>query len=383
MTIHEVTIAMNGVTGRMGVTQHLIRSILAIRNEGGVPLDGGDSIWPEPILVGRSEKKLRGLAEEHGLEHWSTDLDETLSDPNVHVYFDSQVTSQRATAIDKALRAGKHVYCEKPLTEDTTSAVELATRARSLGVKNGVVQDKLFLPGLRKLQRVIESDFFGRILSIRGEFGYWVFEGLTEPPQRPSWNYRSEDGGGMVLDMFPHWQYILENLFAPIEAVSCITTTHIPERVDETGNVYQATADDSAYAIFELEGGIVAQINSSWATRVYRDDLVVFQVDGTGGSAVVSLRDCLVQHRSNSPRAIWNPDVPNPIDFRLGWLEVPAVEDYGNAFKVQWERFLRHVVLDAPFPWDFARGAKGVQLAEVGSLAAREGRRVEVPELEI
>lgn len=380
MTVHDVTIAMNGVSGRMGTNQHLTRSILAIRREGGVALANGDRIWPEPILLGRNEGKLRNLAKEHGLDRWSTNLDEVLADPGVGVYFDSQLTGLRPDGVRRAIDAGKHIYCEKPLAEDVASALQLAERARERGTKNGIVQDKLFLPGLLKLKRVIDSGFLGRILRVQCEFGYWVFEGYLEPPQRPSWNYRKADGGGIVLDMFPHWEYVLSNLFAPVRSVLCSAVTHIDERVDEHGQPYEATADDAAYAILQLDGGIVAQINSSWATRVYRDDLVVFQVDGTDGSAVAGLRDCKVQHRVNTPRPVWNPDVPNPHNFRDGWIDVSDTREYDNGFKVQWELFLRHVVLDEPFPWDFFAAVRGSQLAEAALESA--GRRcwVDLPE---
>ena len=381
MTVHDVTIAMNGVSGRMGTNQHLVRSILAIRRQGGIALRNGDRILPEPILVGRNEGKLRDLAKEHGLDRWSTDLDEVLADPGVQVYFDAQVTGLRPEGVRKALEAGKHVYCEKPLAEDVDSAVELAEHATRVGAKNGIVQDKLFLPGLLKLKRVIDSGFLGRILRVQCDFGYWVFEGHREPPQRPSWNYRKEDGGGIVLDMFPHWEYVLADLFAPVRSVLCTAVTHIDERVDEDGNPYAATADDAAYAILELEGGIVAQFNSSWATRVNRDDLVVFQVDGTEGSAVAGLRDCKVQHRVNTPRPVWNPDVPNPHDFRAGWSDVTSTREYDNGFKVQWELFLRHVVLDEPFPWDFYAAVRGSQLARAALQSSQQRCWVDLPEI--
>lgn len=380
MTVHDVTIAMNGVSGRMGTNQHLVRSILAIRQQGGVALPNGDRIWPEPILVGRNESKLRHLAKEHGLDRWSTDLDEVLADQAVQVYFDAQLTGLRPAGVRKALDAGKHVYCEKPLAEDVATALELARHARDRGAKNGIVQDKLFLPGLLKLKRVIDSGFLGRILRVQCEFGYWVFEGHLEPPQRPSWNYRKADGGGIVLDMFPHWEYVLSNLFGSVRSVLCSAVTHIGERIDENGEPYQATADDAAYAVLELDGGIVAQINSSWATRVYRDDLVVFQVDGTEGSAVAGLRDCKVQHRVNTPRPIWNPDVPNPHNFRDGWTDVSDTRDYDNGFKVQWELFLRHVVLDEPFPWDFFAAVRGSQLAEAALASVDQRCWVDLPE---
>ena len=381
MTRTPLGIVMNGVTGRMGYRQHLVRSILAIREQGGLALPDGTVLWPEPILVGRSADKLRAIAERHGLERWTTDLDAALADPDVDIYFDAQLTHAREAAVKAAIAAGKHIYVEKPSATDTGTALDLARLATAAGVRNGVVQDKLFLPGLLKLRRLVEGGFFGRILSVRGEFGYWVFEGDWQSAQRPSWNYRAEDGGGMVLDMFPHWQYVLENLVAPIRSVYAHTATHIPSRRDETGADYPATADDAAYGVFELEGGVVAQINSSWAVRVDRDELVEFQIDGTEGSAVAGLFHCRVQHRSTTPKPVWNPDLPTAETFRDQWQPVPDNADFQNGFKVQWEQFLAHVATGSPFPHDLLSGAKGVQLAELGMRSAREGRRLDVPEL--
>ncbi len=377
----RVGLIMNGVTGRMGTNQHLIRSIAAIRQEGGVRLPNGDRLVPDPVLVGRSEHKLAALARANGIERWSTDLDRCLADPEDIIYFDAQTTTRRAESVRAAIAAGKHVYCEKPTATDLETALDLARRAREAGVKNGVVQDKLWLPGLLKLKRLVDAGFFGRILSVRGEFGYWVFEGDWQPGQRPSWNYRQEEGGGIIIDMFCHWQYVLDNIFGRARAVSCLGATHIPERYDEQGNPYKATADDAAYGTFELEGGIIAQINSSWAVRVYRDELFSLQVDGTEGSAVAGLRECRVQHRVNTPRAIWNPDIPSPLNFWDDWQDVPDNQLFDNAFKVQWEMFLRHVVCDEPFRYDLLQGAKGVQLAELGLRSWRERCWVDVPEL--
>ncbi|MCB5908006.1 Gfo/Idh/MocA family protein [Streptomyces pinistramenti] len=380
MTHTTVRIAMNGVTGRMGHTQHLARSVLALRDEGGLTAADGTVIRPEPVLVGRSADKLRILADRYGIDRWSCDLDTVLGDDSVGIYFDAQVTAAREAAVRKAVAAGKHVYVEKPTAGDAAAAQELARLAAAAGVKNGVVQDKLFLPGLRKLRRLVADGFFGRILSVRGEFGYWVFDGGSRPSQRPSWNYRAEDGGGIAADMFPHWEYVLRELFGPVTSVQAHLSTHIPRRWDESGAPYEATADDAAYAIFELAGGIVAQINSSWAVRVHRDELVEFQVDGTEGSAVAGLRGCRIQHRATSPRPVWNPDVPSGDHFRAQWQEMPDDADSGNAFKMQWELFLRHVVCDEPWHWDLAAGARGVRLAELGVRSARLGRRLEVPE---
>jgi len=383
MATRPIGIIMNGVTGRMGLNQHLIRSILAIRAQGGVAL-GDDRIMPDPILVGRSEAKIRALAEQHGVARWSTDLDACLAgdDP---IYFDATLTHARAENVRKAIAAGKHVYCEKPLATSTAEALELARLARDRGVKQGVVQDKLFLPGILKLKRLVDAGFFGRILSVRGEFGYWVFEGDWggQPAQRPSWNYRQEEGGGIIVDMFAHWRYVLDHTFGEVKALQCLGATHVPERVDERGERYEATADDAAYGTFELEGGIIAQFNSSWAVRVYRDELLWLQVDGTHGSAVAGLRGCKSQHRANTPKPVWNPDIPNPFNFFEHWQEVPDNAVMDNAFKVQWEMFLKHVVADTPFPHDFLEGAKGVQLAELGLQSWAERRWLDVPQLTI
>jgi predicted dehydrogenase len=380
--MRTITVAMNGVTGRMGTRQHLVRSILAIREQGGVALPDGEVVLPEPVLVGRDDRKLRRLAEAHGIERWSTDLEECLSDPEVEIYFDSQTTTRRTESVKAAIRAGKHVYCEKPTATTLEEALEIARLASEAGVKNGVVQDKLFLPGLIQLKRLVDGGFFGRILSVRGEFGYWVFPGDGRPAQRPSWNYRAEEGGGIILDMLCHWRYVLDNLFGEVRSVSCLGATHVPERWDEYGDPYEATADDSAYATFELEGGIVAHINSSWCVRVNRDELFELQVDGTEGSAVAGLRECKAQHGANTPKAVWNPDLPDPNGYRSQWLDVPKDEDPDNAFKVQWEMFLRHVVADEPFPYDLLEGAKGVQLAELGLRSWSERRWVDVPALD-
>jgi len=376
-------IIMNGVTGRMGTNQHLARSVMAIREQGGIPLAGGDAIWPEPILVGRSPEKVAALASRFGLQKWSTDLDACLHTSDAQIYFDAQVTSQRAEAMRRAIRAGKHVYAEKPLAEDLETSLELATLAAKASLKNGVVQDKLFLPGMRKLKRLVDGGFFGRILAVRGEFGYWVFEGDWQPAQRPSWNYRREDGGGIILDMFPHWRYVLDNLFGGVRRVVCVGATHVPRRIDERGESYATTADDAAYATFELEGGIVAQFNSSWCVRVYRDELFNIQVDGTEGSAVAGLWHCKVQHRASTPRAVWDPDRPPAAAYREHWQEVPDNQPFDNAFKTQWELFLRHVARGEAFPWSFLEGAKGVQLAEAGMRSWREGRRVDLPDLSL
>ncbi|WP_104179252.1 Gfo/Idh/MocA family protein [Arthrobacter sp. B0490] len=381
MSTRTIGIIMNGVSGRMGYRQHLVRSILAIRDQGGVLLSDGTRVQVEPILVGRNEAKLAELAAKHGIEHYSTDLDSVLADPTWEIYADFLVTKARSAAIRKAIAAGKAIYTEKPTAETAADALELANLAEAAGIKNGVVHDKLYLPGMQKLKRLVDSGFFGRILSVRGEFGYWVFEGGWQDAQRPSWNYRSEDGGGIVVDMFPHWSYVLENLFGRVESVYARAVTHIDERVDEQGRPYRATADDAAYAVFELEGGIIAQLNSSWTVRVDREELVQFQVDGTHGSAVVGLFGCKIQPRNATPKPVWNPDLEDSHDYDADWIDVPTNEVFENGFKTQWEDFLRHVLEDAPHPYDFLAGARGMYLAEQGLESSRSGRRLELEDV--
>ena len=380
MSERTIKIAMNGVTGRMGYRQHLLRSILAIRDDGGITLPDGDRILVEPVLLGRNADKLARLAREHQVAEWATDLDAALSDDDVDVYFDAQTTAGRKPALLAAMAAGKHVYTEKPIAESVTDGQELVAAAERSGVINGVVHDKLYLPGLLKLKRLVDLGFFGRILSVRGEFGYWVFEGDVIPAQRPSWNYRAEDGGGMVLDMFCHWNYVLENLFGRVQAVTAKAVTHIPERWDEHGQRYTATADDAAYAIFELAGDVIAQVNSSWTVRVDRGELVEFQVDGTHGSAVAGLFGCRIQPRPQTPMPVWNPDLPTTEDFRAQWEQIPDQQEFGNGFRTQWEQFLRDVDAGRPHPYDLAAGVRGLRLVEAGLQSSDQGRRVVLDE---
>ena len=389
METKHLGVVMNGVTGRMGTNQHLIRSVLAIRQQGGVRVSPELTIMPEPVLCGRSESKLRDLAKQHGVERYTTDVEGAIKSKDCDIVFDASATQQRARFVKLAVDNDKAVYCEKPTAIEAAEALRLARLAEDAGIKNGVVQDKLWLPGIRKLKQLIDQNFFGRILSIRGEFGYWVFSGhvADQPIQRPSWNYRSEEGGGIIVDMFCHWQYVLQHTFGPVRRLVAAMRTDLPERMNEDKQPYTATADDSAYCIFELGGGgsvpegTVAQFNSSWCTRVRRDDLLTIQVDGTDGSAVAGLRECYVQHAATTPKPVWNPDIAQPIDFYDDWAKMPPATAYDNAFKVQWEMFLRHVALDEPFPYTLREGAKGVQLAELGMTSARENKWVDVPEL--
>jgi len=381
MKTHNLGIILNGVTGRMGTNQHLVRSILAIRQQGGVKLGSDETIVPDPIMVGRNEHKLKALSERYQVEKYTTDLDAALAEAAYPVYFDALTTKLRAPNVHKAIAAGKHVYVEKPIATSTADAMSLYRAAAAAGVKHGVVQDKLWLPGLRKLKYLIDTGFFGRLLSVRGEFGYWAFDGLDQPCQRPSWNFRTEHGGSILIDMFSHWRYLIDNLFGEIKSLAAMGATHIDRRADEQGQPYACTADDAAYAIFELRDGVPVQWNSSWCVRVRRDDLLTLQVDGTRGTAVAGLRRCWIQPDAATPKPVWNPDVEPTIDYYADWQEVPSNTTYENAFKVQWELFLKHVVRDTPFPWSLLEGAKGVQLAELGAQSWQQRRWVDVPPL--
>ncbi|MBI1942696.1 MAG: Gfo/Idh/MocA family oxidoreductase [Betaproteobacteria bacterium] len=381
MAQRRIGIIMHGVTGRMGMNQHLVRSILEIRKQGGVALKDGTRLMPDPILIGRNAAKVEELGRQHGISRFGTNLHEALKSKEDEIFFDAASTQLRPKLLMQAIAAGKHVYCEKPVATSLVDAMKLYRMAKQARIKHGVVQDKLWLPGMLKLAKLRDEGFFGRILSVRGEFGYWVFEGDRQPAQRPSWNYRKRDGGGIILDMLCHWRYVLDNLFGEVKALSCLGATHIPFRWDENGRKYRATADDAAYATFRLAGGVIAHFNSSWAVRVRRDDLLTLQVDGTRGSAVAGLRRCLVQSHERTPKPVWNPDIPQPINFFDGWEEVPG-DGYDNAFKVQWELFLRHVAGEGSFRWGLLEGARGVQLAELGLKSWRQKKWLEVPRLQ-
>jgi len=379
-------IAMHGVTGRMGTNQHLIRSVLAIMRQGGVKLANGEMQQIEPILLGRSPAKLQKLAESVATKEigrsiaWTTDMDAVLADKSIPIFFDASSTQTRPEVLRAAMEHGKAVYCEKPIATEPAAAQELADIAAKTGMKNGAVQDKLWLPGIRKLRMLREQGFFGKILSVRGEFGYWVFTGhdQDQPVQRPSWNYRSQDGGGIMIDMFCHWEYLINDLFGPIDRVLAHAKTEVPERIDESGTAYECTADDAAYAILVLKNGITCQFNSSWTTRVRRDDLLTVQIDGTHGSAVAGLRECWIQSAGATPKPTWNPDIPQPIKFYESWQQMPNTVEYDNAFKIQWELFIKHYVGEGDFPWSLASAAAGVRLAESGQRSVNEQRWISI-----
>src|SRR5579863_5746985 len=381
MPTRTIGIVIDGATGRLGTTQHL-RSLLEIAGEGGLRLANGDRLVPKPILLGRNADKLATLAEKSGGLDWSTEREPCLAANGIEIYFDASATGGRPERARAALAAGKHVYLEKPIAQGLEDALSLARAAEAAGRKGGVVQDKLFLPGLKKLRRLYDAKFFGRIISVRLEFGWWVFDGEITPAQRPSWNYRKEGGGGLILDMFAHWRYIFDRLLGPITAVSCRHMTALPTRRDELGRRYDVDVEDHAFAIFDLEGGALAQIGSSWVNRVKRDDLLQIQVDGTLGSAVAGLHRCFIQPAVATPKPFFSPEQPQQMVFDEQWQEMPELEPFENGYRAGWELFLRHVAEDAPFPAPLIEGARassspkpatGATASAAGSICRRSG----------
>jgi predicted dehydrogenase len=359
----KVGIIMHGATGRVGVNQHLKRAISCIVKQG-LELKNGDILVPDPILVGRDEAKLEEVARQFGISRWTSDLESALHNDQDPIYFNCVISGARFSNIERALKAGKHVFCEKPLAPTFSEAKRLTQIAETRNRKNGVVMSDLWLPGFLKLKALVETGFFGEILAIRGDFGYWVHEGDVRKPQRPSWNYRKNDGGGIVTDMMCHWHYILTELFGKPRRVCCVSRTLRPTRWDENDQKYDATADDMALALVELDNGVLAQLNMSWCTRVRRDDLIVLQVDGSNGSAVAGIHDCHIQTREDTPSLRWEVDGPSEKNFLSFWKPYCEGGDYGNPFNEQWKLFLRHVAEDGNFPWNFALAADGVDFIE-------------------
>ncbi|HEX3860069.1 MAG TPA: Gfo/Idh/MocA family oxidoreductase [Stellaceae bacterium] len=382
MASRKIGVVIDGATGRLGTTQHL-RSLLAIRGEGGLLLANGDRLLPEPVLLGRNAGKLAALAERSGGLRWSTDSAACFADPDIEIYFDAQPTGGRIERGKAAFAADKHLYVEKPVAETLDGALSLVRAGERAGKKGGVVQDKIFLPGLRKMRKLFEADFFGRVTSIKLDFGWWVFDGELFPSQRVSWNYRKETGGGLILDMFAHWRYVFDRLLGPIESVSCRHITAQPKRRDEAGRSFDVDVDDHAFAMFELQGGVLAQVSSSWASRVKRDDLLQIQVDGTAGSAVCGQHRCFIQPLTATPKPLFGPDFPQNMPYHEQWQELPDNEFYENGYRAGWELFLRHVAEDAPFPATLLEGAKAVQLAEACYQSHRERRWVDLPPLSL
>jgi predicted dehydrogenase len=373
METEKLGIIVNGATGGISSRQHLDRALVAIRREGGLEI-GGRLYMPELLLVGRNPAKLEALANRLEVSDWTTDLNAALADSRFPIFFDGSFTEQRAGSLRAAIDAGKHIYAEKPVVTDLETGRALLDRARAAGIKHGVVQDKLFLPGLTKLRLARDMGAIGRVLNFRLEFGYWIFSGMEVPAQRSSWNYRKAEGGGLVLDMYPHWRYIIEGLLGPIKRVVSAAWTAIPERVDERGRRYDVDVEDSTATLVELESGAFGVITSSWATRVRRDDLVILQVDGTAGSAVAGLHRCKLQSMAQTPKTHWDVNVDHGYNYDAQWVDAPELTPFRNSYRAGWEAFLRHVVADAPFASDLSGGIRDVELAEACYRSAAEGR---------
>src|SRR5215813_6935439 len=237
MAERRIGVIINGATGRMGTTQHMA-NLLAIAAEGGLPLQNGDRLIPELTLVGRDAGRLKALAAAHGNPRCTTSLAEAFAGPD-QVFMDCAATGDRPKRVRQAIAAGKHIHIEKPTAPTVDEAMALARLCQRAGLKHGVIQDKLFLPGYAALLSLSKSGFFGRILSVKIDAGSWIFDGTEQECQRPSWNYRKADGGGLALDMMAHWRYMIDRLVAPITGVCASMATAIPERVDEAGRRYK------------------------------------------------------------------------------------------------------------------------------------------------
>jgi predicted dehydrogenase len=376
MATTTIGIIINGATGRIGSTQHLHNALVPIRREGGLPV-GDERIVPRLLLVGRDAERLAATAKAHDVAEWSTDLDAALANRDFGIFFDAAATHQRAAVLEKAVLAGKHIYCEKPVATSVAQGLELLDAAQARGLKAAVVEDKVYLPGLQKLAHLAETGFFGRVVNFRLEFGWWVFDGVDVACQRPSWNYRRASGGGLILDMVPHWRYIVEEIVGPIARVVSAAWTATPERVDERGARYRVDVEDSCAVLVALASGACGTILSSWATRVRRDDLLTLQVDGTHGSAIAGLHLCWTQTAGETPRiAHFNVKEDIGADYRAGWREVPAAGPYQNPYRIGWEQFLRHVVAGTPLRATFAAGIRALALAEACARSMKEERWV-------
>lgn len=363
MAVKEIGIIVNGATGRIASTQHLANALMPIRAEGGLPA-GSDRIMPRLMLLGRNASRLAEAARRFDIDRWSTDLDDALAKPDYAIFFDAAATEQRPATLGKAIAAGKHIYSEKPVAPTVAEGRELLRAAKARGIKHGAVEDKIYLPGLQKLSSLAAAGFFGRITGFRLDFGWWVFDGAERPSQRPSWNYRSSGGGGLTLDMYPHWRYVIECLLGPIRRVAAATATAIPERINERGERYRVDVDDTSLTLAELANGAVGAIVCSWATRVRRDDLLTLQIDGTGGSAIAGLHRCWMQSAADTPTVRhFNPSVDIGADYRADWKEVAGAA-YTNPYRIGWENFLRHVATGAPLVSDLSAGIRDVQLGQ-------------------
>jgi len=381
MTVKEIGIIVHGATGRIGATQHLANALAPIRAEGGV-VSGANRIMPRLLLAGRNATRLEEIARLHGGVEWTTDVDAALAKPAYSIFFDAAATEQRVAVLTKAIAAGKHIYSEKPAAPTVDEGLALLHAARARGLKTGVVEDKIYLPGLQKLRTLSANGFFGRVTGFRLEFGWWVFDGIERASQRPSWNYKSATNGGLTLDMYPHWRYVLEGILGPIQRVVTAATTAIPERRDETGVPYRVDVDDASLTLAELATGVIGSIICSWATRVRRDDLLTLQIDGTDGSAIAGLHRCWIQTAAETPLVRhFNPDRDLGIDYLADWKEVPGGGSYINSYRIGWENFLRHVADDAPLTNDFAAGLRDVQLAQACYRSLAERKWVSLEEI--
>ena len=383
MATKRLGIIMHGVTGRMGYNQHLVRSICAIRDAGRRracerrPRDARS----DPGRPQRGEAR-RDRRSGTASRATTTDLDAALANTDDTVFFDAGSTQMRADLLSKAIDAGKDVYCEKPIADTLADAIKVAKLARSRGIKNGVVQDKLFLPGLRKMKLLKDAGFFGRMLSVRGEFGYWVFEGDLQPIQRPSWNYRKADGGGIILDMLCHWRYVLDNLFGEVKAVSCLGVTHIPRAHRRSGQALHGRCRRCRLCDVRARG-----------RRDRADQLVLVRarearrsrhLPGRRHARLGGRRPHALLHPASREHAASGLESGRAADDELQRAVGGSAghQAYDNGFKLQWEDFIRHVVRGSALDVRSARKAsRACSSPSSGCKSWAERRWLDVPDL--
>jgi predicted dehydrogenase len=374
MAVIKVPVFVRSATGRMTRRQHLERSLAAIVADGGLEIPGGDCIMPEPFLLGRREETLAPLATELGYPY-STDVESALGGaPAGAVYFEGSPTKLHHQGISRALDSRMHIYTEKPLTLGVEESLDLVRQVRQRGVCGGVVQDKRYLNGPAQLNHLIQQGLIGQPYHVSLDFGYLVH---PDDGTRPDWNSDVAEGGGIILDMVSHWDYLLKHMVGQPRRVNAHSGLHIKQRT-RNGQPVPATAEDSVYATFEAGSGVAGEpvictTASSWCRRPRKRGLLEIRVQGTLGAAEAYLDRCYFISNDRTPAISWDPDAASREDFLEGWERYEEALVPENAFRHQWELFLRHIVTGSANPASLLDGAQGVETATRTLASAQAG----------